>query len=328
MASGSDSVIPPAKRRRTAESCKGCRVKKTRCDGARPRCSPCANKDLVCEYNDNTVPISESTLSDIEARLHKLERQPTIHSPAPSVLSTSWSNAHLGRRVHHPHAQDKELTSDSFADHTTTQFMRDMTQISDTRAHGHLVATSRRSDNHEWPIETDISSMVIPAREVSDCLVNCYESFVYPLFPMLHMPTFRRHYNALWEPERQFESPAAEATFHATLNAVFSLGCLNCDRIEPRLRMRMSDDFYGRARMILPLDALDYPSLGVVHYLLLTAQYLSYTKYSNRFHHVIAVAFRVSQTLGLHKDAESSSDNQLKREMSRRTWHHCLTLER
>lgn len=70
-----DSPRRAHKRRKVAESCKLCRAKKTRCDGARPGCSSCTAKGAVCEYNDATVPVSATTLAGIEARLRRLEDQ-------------------------------------------------------------------------------------------------------------------------------------------------------------------------------------------------------------------------------------------------------------
>jgi hypothetical protein len=172
--------------------------------------------------------------------------------------------------------------------------------------------------------------MVVPRRIVADDLLDSYERIVYPLFPILHMPTFRKTYSNLWNAEKpgHFKNLAAEATFHASLNIVFALGSLNSSQTVSNVKLRTAESFYRRARKILPLDALDSIGLEVVQYLLLTATYLSFTKYVNRCWNTLAVAIRVAHTLGLHRDIESSSNNQLRREMSRRVWHLCLALER
>jgi hypothetical protein len=89
------------KRRKVAESCKPCRGKKTRCDGQRPVCTPCATKGINCEYNDATVPVLTSTLVEIESRLKRMEaqafgssqyalgKQPQYHSMSIKSLSIS-----------------------------------------------------------------------------------------------------------------------------------------------------------------------------------------------------------------------------------------------
>lgn len=173
--------------------------------------------------------------------------------------------------------------------------------------------------------------MVVPQRSIADGLLDCYEKNVYPLFPILHMPSFLRRYQCVWDPQQQQDQRddlAAEATFYATLNMVFALGCLNSSKYDAHLKLPTAECFYRRARALLPLDALDTPSLGVVQCLLLTTNYLTFTKYSNRCCNTLAVAIRVAQTLGLHVDVYASSSSQLKREMSRRVWHLCLTMER
>lgn len=365
MGPGSEeSPLPPRKRRKVAESCKTCRAKKTRCDGRRPACSSCASKGVVCEYNDVTVPVSASTLSEIEARLHRLETQASTakshivarHSVVSDHLGLWYSFqtprkkcirgaiAHsiaeqpgrpadgalvVGLGTGTPSAGDPSSGQDTpFPDHTTTQFIQEITEVADAQPAEYLRSSLwGRADARD--IETDISAMVVPNRTSADNLLECYERHFYPLFPILHMPTFRACYRQLWEPQKHghFENLASEATFHATLNIIFALGCINNSKVEPSLKLRTSDSFYRRARMILPLDALDVPSLGVVQYLLLAANYLSFTKFSNRCWNTLGMAIRVAQTLGLHEDAEASS-NQLKREMSRRVWHQCLTMER
>jgi hypothetical protein len=348
----------PLKRRKVAESCKICRAKKTRCDGQRPVCSPCTTKNVACEYNDTTVPVSAGSLADIEARLRKLEQQAPVArvEPQPRSIALEYPALSSGLVVdpasalhlsppnpvvpseHPPPLQraasrQESGTSDTslktvmpLTEHSTMQFISDITQIADPQP-----ATQMQSSLWQRStVETDTSFMVVPKRAVADDLLDCYENYVYPLFPILHMPSFRKSYDSVWERQRQshFQSLQAEVTFYATLNIVFALGCLSNSKVEQRLKLRTADAFYRRARALLPLDALDVPSLGVVQSLLLTASYLSFTKYSHRCCNTLAVAIRVAHALGLHMDIKSSSSNQLEREMNRRVWHHCLVLER
>ena len=320
---------PPSKRRKVAESCKVCRAKKTRCDGQRPVCSPCITKDISCEYDDATVPVAASTLSDIEARLRKLEGQATrpVTPRGQRLYSPSGCPPPSGP---YPSAGDPDPGTElPFKDHLTSRFIQEIRQIADIQFPARLQESLREKPN-AWPVETDTLSMVVPQRAMADDFLDSYEKHIHPLFPILHMPTFRESYKRLWQPQTggQFESLVGEATFYATLNIVFALGCLNNSKVEPRLKLRTADSFYRRARVLLPLDALDIPSLEVVQCLLLTTNYLSFTRYSNRCCNTLAVAIRIAQALGLHMDVESPSSNKLKREISRRVWHHCLTLER
>ncbi|KAI0190618.1 putative transcriptional regulatory protein [Xylaria flabelliformis] len=329
------------KRRKVAESCKLCRAKKTRCDGQHPACSSCAAKGLECEYNAATVPVSNVVLEGIESRLRKLEEQVSSppahgtghdHSARPSELVSypRWRPQPHGNLAIEPGGDPESESSVFLGENPTTQFMREITEMADAQSRGHLRHDPLWEQNDSPPVETDRLSMVVPERAVSDNLLDSYERLVYPLFPILHMPTFRNHYQRLWDPRKsgRFETQAEEAVFYATLNVVFALGCINDSATESHLKMRTADCFYRRARKILPLDALDHPSLGVAQYLLLMSTYLSYTKYANRCCNTLAVAIRVCHIIGLGVDADSSSPNQLNREMSRRVWHICLTLDR
>ncbi|KAI1426687.1 putative transcriptional regulatory protein [Xylaria sp. FL1777] len=341
MTPDSTDTCQPPKRRKVAESCKLCRAKKTRCDGQHPTCSSCAAKGLKCEYNAVTVPVSNDTLEGIESRLRKLEQQvssPSTHgiwreqSARPSELASypRWRTQIPGTPALEP-GGDPESESSVFCGETPiAQFMQDITQMADAQSRGQPSQESLWEQNDSLPVETDRFSMVIPERAVSDDLLDSYERLVYPLFPILHMPTFRSCYGRLWDSRKlgRFETQAEEAVFYATLNIVFALGCINDSTTESHLKMRTADCFYRRARKILPLDALDHLSLGVAQYLLLMSNYLSFTKYTNRCCNTIAVAIRVCQTLGLQVDESASSSSQLNREMSRRVWHICLTLER
>ncbi len=220
-------------------------------------------------------------------------------------------------------------TEHPLVDLSTTRLIRDIAQIPDHHSPGRF-QTAPQATIHTWSTEMDALVLVVPDRPTADILVLCYERYLYPLFPLLHMPTFYEQYELIWnaQGQAQFASLASKVSFYAILNIVLALGCLNNSHIEHPLKQRTAQVFYHRARHLLPLDALDEPSMEVVQYLLLTVIYLSCTKYSSRCCNALAVAIRVAQSLGLHLSHETNSDNQLAREMGKRVWYHCLSLER
>jgi hypothetical protein len=299
----------PRKRRKVAESCKLCRAKKTRCDGLRPVCSPCVEKHAVCEYNDTTVAITAGSLADIQERLRQLEQR-TFVTPSHTPTIGHYATENSRERP--------------FVEHQTTYFIQQI-----TRSAGSTSATISQAEQYE-PIETDFGSIVMPPRAVADGLVYCFETYVYPLFPALHMPSFHQRYDRLWEVNSQssLQNLAAEVKFHAVLNIVFALGSLNNSSIEPHLKLRTADTFYQRVRKLMPLDALDVPSFEAVQCLILATIYLTYTKYSYRCSNTLALATRTTLALGQIMRVDQTMDSQLNREMYRRAWHHCLLLER
>jgi hypothetical protein len=91
--------------------------------------------------------------------------------------------------------------------------------------------------------------MVVPKGATADDFLDCHEKYTYPLFSIMHMPTFRESYKSLWQPQTQgqFESSTGGATFYAILNVVLALGCLNNSKAEPRIKLRRANSFYRRA---------------------------------------------------------------------------------
>ncbi|TLS29315.1 hypothetical protein PpBr36_00003 [Pyricularia pennisetigena] len=68
----------PAKRRRIAVACTTCRLRKSKCDGSRPRCSTCKDYGTDCAYSPS-APLVSATASrehfeSVETRLQTLER--------------------------------------------------------------------------------------------------------------------------------------------------------------------------------------------------------------------------------------------------------------
>ncbi|RGP71713.1 hypothetical protein FLONG3_7017 [Fusarium longipes] len=307
----------PRKRHRIAESCKLCRSKKTRCDGQRPTCSSCQAKNTTCEYNEPNVVLSSdvfSKIADLEARVRVLESLP---GNIPGQLHVATSTP--------PALPCPENAQSSIVDNPTLRFISSVTQTSPLGEAGGQTQSDNSNDQSTSFDSINMSQVILPSREIADDFIECYERSVYPMFPVLHMPTFKARYLYLWRSPSSDQS--LDVTFAASLNLVFALGCLNSSKTEPSSTLFTAKTFYERARSILPLDSLDRPSIEVVQYLLLTGNYLSFTKYSHRYCNALALSIQIAQTIGLHR-ADYATTNQLQREMGRRVWHLCLIMQR
>ncbi|KAJ6038242.1 fungal-specific transcription factor domain-containing protein [Penicillium canescens] len=172
---------------------------------------------------------------------------------------------------------------------------------------------------------------LLPVRKVADSYLKCFWDIPHSVFPILHKPAFMQFYRHIWEPATLTEMPETidDLVMLATLNLVLAIGCRFSAIVHIGSRTSTSDHFYQRARKIVSVDALDVASLPVVQMLLLTALHLQSTMYSSRCWNLVGLAIRVAQSLGLHLDrSDSISSNQLEREMRRRIWYTCVTLER
>ncbi|KAG5655362.1 hypothetical protein KAF25_006865 [Fusarium avenaceum] len=253
-------------------------------------------------------------IARLDERVQQLEAESIARQSR--VTSTTFPST---AKLQHEHSLQ-------YADNPTAQFISSVTQASPTDQSDPKVQT------HHGPSQITSSNGMIPRqvslppREIADEFVDCYERMVYPMFPVLHLPTFKRRYIQLWE--QPYSGQAVDTTFEGTINMVFALGCVNSSKIEPALILKTASTFYKRARGVMPLDSLDSPSIEVVQYLLLTGNYLSFTKYSHRYCNTMAVAIQVAQIIGLNQAQKQASSNQLQWEMGKRVWHLCLTMQR
>lgn len=172
---------------------------------------------------------------------------------------------------------------------------------------------------------------MLPRHRTADNYLRHFWEVVHPVFPVIHKPTFMALYDHFWEPDGQEDGPATpdEPVQLSILNLVFALGCQFSENVEPDERVALADQFYQRSRKLVSLDALDSVSISTVQSLLLTTIYLQSTSYSSRCWNTAGLAIRAAQGLGLHLDQRwSESANQLAREMRRRIWHVCVTIDR
>lgn len=192
------------------------------------------------------------------------------------------------------------------------------------------------ADRPERLSELNDGAAILPRRRSADNFVACYWEFIHPLFPVLHKPSFMKHYERLWESDGDTKDQEAEALygldeviFTSTLNLVFALGSNYSNLVEPSQKTAVADDFYQRSRNLLLFEILDSTSLALVQMLLLTGVYLQSTQYANRCWNFVGLAIRVAQTLGLHlNDNEKRPPPQLDREIRRRVWFTCVNLDR
>ncbi|EEU33409.1 uncharacterized protein NECHADRAFT_56692 [Fusarium vanettenii 77-13-4] len=172
---------------------------------------------------------------------------------------------------------------------------------------------------------------LLPIRRVSDSYLQSFWGIVHPVFPVLHKPTFTQFYQLFWEPAdiERVDSTVDDPVMLAKLNLVLAIGCRFTESVDLDSRAIQADEFYQRARRLVPIDSLDAASLPIIQMLLLTAIHLQSTTYSSRCWNMVGLATRVAQSLGLHLNrGESETGNQLEREMRRRVWYTCVTLDR
>ncbi|KAK0114201.1 hypothetical protein ONS95_013701 [Cadophora gregata] len=359
---------PQPKRRKIQLACNKCRNRKTRCDGTRPVCVACLERGLAgeCSYEVAAPPPRRSTIQHQHQEHTALSATPKSAdnsagyvidgSPLSNghhlVSSTGGSSVAAGLT-----AYPAKSSSDPVADNNNNNRVDGLATVAFPRQDANLYGESStiafvRHVMHEpspqpqenWqdtatspelePIrDKDESLMIYPRRQAADDYMNSFWEFVHPVFPILHKASFMSKYAEVWSPEPSKgpngTSQVDEVAFSACLNLTFALGCQFSSFVSADKRVAVADEFYQRARKIFIFDILDTSSLPVLQMLLLTGVYLQSTKYSERCWNSVGLAIRAAQTLGLHSESTARRPaRQITREIRRRVWHVCVTLDR
>ncbi|KAF6832159.1 transcriptional regulatory protein [Colletotrichum musicola] len=278
---------------------------------------------------------------------------PTVPEAAPVLpVSTTVGNG-LGRtsppgtdrgpaKTSSAHgANHRQTTTSSHDDETVygpssnISFLRQVTQAADPQNSSHSPDDEQDKATDCTPTVLGFSAaqpkspdpppepLMLPERWLADDLLASFWEFVHPVFPILHRPSFAASYDALWQPGHgRGRHDFKDVVFHSTLSIALALGA---QRIPEQASL--AEKFYRQSIRLVSVDALDHSSLQVVQLLLLRGVYLHYTSYADRCWNTVGVALRVAQGLGLHREG-NGKPSQLRREMRRRVWHCCLTLDR
>ncbi|KAH6894647.1 fungal-specific transcription factor domain-containing protein [Thelonectria olida] len=189
---------------------------------------------------------------------------------------------------------------------------------------------------------SNLHNFPIPPRPLADHLIQKYFERIYYLYPFFDRETFETAYQSLWQTGSQtihnpkpnqslgLGSAAGCGTnsivFHCALNALFALGCTFSDLTSSE-KPAAIEVFFNRSKGHVGIDLLDMNNIGVVQALLLVALALQGTPFPNRCWNAVGVACRVAQGLGLHTDVNRQHGESREKEMRRRTWYGCVTMD-
>jgi hypothetical protein len=181
----------------------------------------------------------------------------------------------------------------------------------------------------------------LPPRETCDRLWAVFITTVYPLIPILHLPTFYSQYDEFWQSVEEFHQTRLPRGFLVTCPTFLALllSALCCGSLHSYLnRSRTDGDILGptvsesrRSEMLsrttmraltmlgFPRDPTIYSLAAFViwHVPLIREE----SEQSTAF---ISTAFRAGQALGLHRDPSHFGITDAEAEVRRRLWWHIL----
>ncbi|KAJ5131927.1 hypothetical protein N7448_006085 [Penicillium atrosanguineum] len=244
--------------------------------------------------------------------------------------------------VSRPLTEDQESTGGFFGDSSTIAFIKQLQDTVRLRTPGpEPMQEFSNYGSQESPTilnETVDSHELLPPRHLADHLVDRYFSKIHTLYPFIHKEAFLAAYESLW---RQNDNPSTErsanglglgdtrgtrTSFYYGLNIVFAMGCQFSDIIQHE-REAISEAFFHACKPALDVDYLEAGDLALTQTLLLMAHYLQGSRAPNRCWHVIGIACRLAQGIGLHSDAGNDHRSFAEIQVRRRVYHGCVMLD-
>ncbi|PHH59261.1 hypothetical protein CDD81_3518 [Ophiocordyceps australis] len=273
-------------------ACEECYRRKTRCDGAQPRCGSCARRGVRCVTSNHRL-IRQRRLQDLERRLQSLEKT------GPSALHGSGDlEQSLVSRRESSGKQDAELSQQSpIAPTTASSAAESETRPSRGRYLGasigvgfvdmveqavlgsaeattpeptptfEHVSDAYRKPLASSPVVPSSSQLRIPSKEVALRLVAAYFAHWHVTFPLLFRPSFQELVDQIYARSDSYREDASRAF---VFDAVLALGSAACNRFE--WSPKDTEAHFTRAMSRLE-TILEYRDLRSMQAYLLCCQY-------------------------------------------------------
>ncbi|KAK3332362.1 fungal-specific transcription factor domain-containing protein [Cercophora scortea] len=349
-----ESGVPGQRRRKPRLACNPCRARKSGCDGKKPVCSGCQLRGWQdsCSWQDSVLNSSAVlTLADLDRRLQKLESEARTDPPVPhNVVPGSVSHAAGIEMAGNDTMRDdyrndpNSLTSavEECVVSPSPNFMRHGLDSVGMELQGDIGperVVPRVTDfnsfdafDPSFPV-FEQQSIIIPPHSLTCHLLGLYWQYVHSITPVLHRPIFEQEYRIVWDPTAP-KCPHGgggnsfkEIVFHATLNMVLALACRWDEGVSLVQREYQAEEFYRRSQRLISIETLDTSTISIVQLLLLRGLYLYYSLRADRCWIMSGTAIRIAIGMGLNTTAAEGHISQLEREVRRRVWHNCVTLD-
>lgn len=166
---------------------------------------------------------------------------------------------------------------------------------------------------------------LLPQRSLANKFVDAYFQYVHRVYPFIHEPSFRKDYESLWNAD----NPNGERELVFGLaNLVFALGSEFVDGTSIDRNPHRASGFMARAKAIVYSNLFRTGSLEIVQALLLVCLYLQGTPEMNKCWNLVGLMIRIAYGIGLHLDPARFNVGRIEREMRKRIWWGCFSLDR
>ncbi|KAL2834366.1 hypothetical protein BDW59DRAFT_137767 [Aspergillus cavernicola] len=343
-------------RLRVSNACQVCRLRKIKCDGARPVCTRCQTQGKTCVYNHvSNVPAKQT------ARKPHGQEASSVHSPGPmlvspppeapsletppaSALGTPSTFDSISRSRHLEEDQGTESDPDQNRAYYTAHgmFVGQVAAAIDVRA-GLVPATSHQVPLVDAPLFGNLdlpphsillhSLTELPPHAYADELVDIYWRHVDPVEPILDRQRFFQNYEKAYS--TPITSPCADYDlWFGILNLVFALAVQRQEQTRLHQRNEEANRFFQRAWALLPAESMLWKpgSLELVQCLMLMNRYLHCTDNQQKTWMTAGLSIRIAQSMCCHSvempSAKGASDARNEKALKQKVWASCVALDR
>ena len=182
---------------------------------------------------------------------------------------------------------------------------------------------------------------LLPSKEICEKLCDIFFSSIFPLMPLIHLPSFARDFQALWAESGSTIQHDAEMgsllqkkpSFICLLSSILFASIVSSSQSKLSSISKKDQDLApGRIYFIVSASATltgfpRHPSLdALTAYLVVQSQFVREEDFSNA-PDFISTAFRIALGMGLHRQIPSSHFSVAEIETRRRLWWYILHLD-
>ncbi|KIW10032.1 hypothetical protein PV08_11808 [Exophiala spinifera] len=335
--------LPKSKRRKVEVACDTCRLRKTRCDGARPKCGACLRRKNVadvCVYAEQPSPLLFNPTPKASSRAPGQAGHTPEHSvrgkgedkPVPNVhgvegernwilkagLLAASNSASFFNTVFGESSGTGPETSDDLIDGSGPE-IRDRQEAGDRLSFDRPAISQKRAHSADY---------VLPSRKVADTLIDSFLRHAY--IQWVDRLKFMHWYESLWDgQEKTMLDAADEQVQFAHLNLIFALVYQSDTEDLAENQAQLAETYFLRAKRLLQLCLLDLDRIDLLWALLLLAQWFQSVNDVRACTSLVGLCILIARNLGLHKPERIDSlPSQYRREIARRAWHGCILMDR
>ncbi|GAP88741.1 putative C6 transcription [Rosellinia necatrix] len=343
-------------------SCTQCRTRKLKCDRGLP-CKNCRRRPPgSCVYVSSRDqrglrrPVRQDRLGHISNRIQKLETFVTSaareaaegtqgEEPAPTLnertpgppLSAADFSVKLSGLAAAPALADREKETRLIDAESWEALLREIeiikSNVDDMRGPESSTTTFLRPSLlfgfvDDVPIERLVNAL--PAKRVTDRLVNIFTRASHFPDPPIHLPTFLRDYKAFWENPREVELPWLSILFSAIAIALQFVVESGIDFEEIPFPEAASEKFASKAAECLRRSDYAKPVSKTVEAMLmcLLCEHTWLDDYHFRASLILSFAVRIAMRSGYHRDPSHFQEmSTFDGELRRRTWSLLVQLD-